>query len=95
MKNETKDRKTISAMRGTGRIFQQGEIWWVAYYANGKERRESSKSMNAKDAKKLLKARLKRIHGGRYTGPEEEKLTVTQVLDALETQNPEPLNPEL
>jgi hypothetical protein len=43
-----KDRKTISAMRGTGRIFQRGEIWWVAYYANGKERRESSKSMNAK-----------------------------------------------
>ena len=52
---------------------------------NGKERRESAKSANPKDARRLLKDRLKQIHGGRYVGSNEEKLTVTELLNALET----------
>jgi hypothetical protein len=52
---------------------------------NGKERRESSKSASPKDARRLLKERFKQIHGGRYIGPSEERLTVDQLLDSLIT----------
>lgn len=76
--------QTRRALRGSGRIFKRGGIWWVAYYINGTERRESSKSANEPDAKRLLKNRMKQIHGGRYTGPEEERLTVSNLLDSLE-----------
>jgi hypothetical protein len=72
-------------MRGMGRIFKRGEVWWIAYYVNGVERRESSRSQREADAKRVLKKRLTQIHGGRYVGPEEEKRTVVELLDALET----------
>jgi integrase len=72
-------------MRGMGRIFQRGEMWWIAYYFNGEERRESSRSLKEGGAKRLLKERLKQIHGGRYVGAEEEKRTIAELLDALET----------
>jgi integrase len=66
-----------------GRIFQRGDIHWVAYYFNGKEIRESSRSGNEADARRLLKMRLKEVHGNRYVGSQEEKLTVDDLLDAL------------
>ncbi|MCY4514767.1 MAG: site-specific integrase [Candidatus Tectomicrobia bacterium] len=45
-------------MKGDGRTFRRGEIWWVAYYQHGKERRESSKSRKRKDAVRLLRQRV-------------------------------------
>jgi integrase len=68
-----------------GRTLRRGSVWWVAYYFNGKEIRESSKSQREADAKRLLKKRLKEIHGSRFVGPQEEKLTVDGLLDALVT----------
>ena len=61
-------------MRGMGRIFQRGTIWWIAYYVNGKEHRESARSEREADAKRLLKGRIKQILGGRYLGPQEERV---------------------
>lgn len=80
--NEETEKKKV--LRGNGRVFKRGDVWWVAYYVNGKERRESTKSRNESDAKRLLKHRMKQIHGGRYTGPEEDRLTVIELLNALE-----------
>jgi hypothetical protein len=45
-------------MRGLGRIFKRGDIWWVSYHHRGKEYRESSRSQNEGEARKLLKKRL-------------------------------------
>src|SRR4051794_35930292 len=70
---------------GMGRHFQRRDIWWIAYYFNGKEIRESAKSRNEADARRLLKKRLKEIHGSRFVGPQEEKLTVDGLLDDLIT----------
>ena len=64
-----------------GRTLRRGEVWWIAYYFNGKEIRESAKSRNEADARRLLKKRLKEIHGSRFVGPQEEKLTVADLLD--------------
>ena len=42
-------------MRGDGRVFRRGQIWWVAYYFDGQECRESSQSRDRKDAVRLLR----------------------------------------
>ena len=44
-------------MRGFGRIFKRGDVWWLAYCHRGKEVRESSHSTKEADAKRLLKKR--------------------------------------
>jgi integrase len=85
MNDATESRSEKRGLRGMGRTLRRGETWWVAYYFNGKEIRESAKSRNEADAKRLLKKRLKEIHGSRFVGPQEEKLTVDDLLDALVT----------
>lgn len=62
-------------MKGMGRIFQRGPVYWIAYYHRGKEYRESTHSENDKVALKLLKKRLGEIGRGRLLGPQEEKVT--------------------
>jgi len=56
--------------RGMGRVFRPtytdkktgklktSAVWWIEFSHNGKAQRESSKSRNETDAKKLLKRRL-------------------------------------
>ena len=51
-------------MKGNGRVFQRGSIWWIAYYDNGREHRESSGSQERKDAVKLLRQRLGEVAAG-------------------------------
>ena len=51
-------------MKGDGRVFKRGQIWWVAYYQDGQERRESSKSRQRKEAVGLLRRRVGEIAAG-------------------------------
>ncbi|WHZ30071.1 MAG: hypothetical protein OJF51_004873 [Nitrospira sp.] len=44
--------------RGRGRIYQRGSIWWIQYFFNGQDRRESTHSSNRKVAEKLLTKRM-------------------------------------
>jgi integrase len=62
-------------MKGMGRVFRRGPVWWVAYYHRGKEFRESSGSESEAQARKLLKKRLGEMGRGRLIGPVEEKVT--------------------
>jgi integrase len=78
------ERKEVRYARDGG-VFSRGGIWWIAYYVNGQEHRESARSDRESDARRLLKDRLKQIHGGRYVGPQEERLMVSDLLDALIT----------
>jgi integrase len=87
--------------RGQGRVFQRGSLFWVAYYSHGKEQREVARHVrtgdklelsekNRHEAERFLKRRLGEIaaeqHGGRaFVGPKEERVTVSQILDGLET----------
>lgn len=75
--------------------------WWIAYYAHGKEQREVARHVrtgekieatdkNSRDAERFLKHRLGEIaaeqHGGRpFVGPQQERITVNQLLDGLES----------
>ncbi len=79
------------ALRGTGRIFERSgsAFFWIAYYHRGREIRESSKSPDRKIAERLLKRRLReigadRMAARRFVGPEQERVRVAELLDALE-----------
>jgi hypothetical protein len=62
-------------MRGMGRIFKRGSVYWIAYCYRGKEYRESSRSDSESQARKLMKRRLGEMGGGRLVGPSAERLT--------------------
>ena len=51
-------------MKGEGRVYQRGEIWWIAYYHDGLECRETSKSRNRRDAVRLLRQRVGEVAKG-------------------------------
>ena len=79
-------------MRGTGRVFKRANsaFWWIAYCHRGKEIRESSASDDRKAAERLLKQRLKEIGADSlglkaFVGPKQDRLTVGELLDALES----------
>lgn len=70
-------------MRGLGRIYQRGAIWWVQYSHRGKVYRQSSKSSNRTDAVKLLRRKLGEIGRGRLIGPDVEKTTFADLAGML------------
>ena len=78
-------------MRG-GRIFKRtnSAFWWIAYCHRGREIRESSNSGEKKDAERLLKKRLQEVGADSlglkaFVGPKQDRLTVGDLLDALES----------
>jgi len=78
-------------MRGDGRIFRRKDtaFWWCAYYLRGKQYRESTEETDEKKAQKFLSHKVKEIHadqiGARpFVGPEQQRITVSELLDALE-----------
>ena len=77
--------------RGRGRIFHRvgSPYYWCAYYLRAKEFRESTHTTDLKKAQKFLDRRLKavgadQIGKGPFVGPQQERLTINQLLDALE-----------
>jgi integrase len=81
----------MTRIRGMGRTLQRGNRWWIAYYVKGVEHRESAgkvlsrpdAGLSEKDAMKALKIRLSEIHGGRWVGPQQDRVTLAELLDAL------------
>lgn len=79
-------------MRGDGRVFQRGARWWIAYWGfrpNGDtgEVRESA-GENGESARELLKHRLREVANHlegikRFQGPNQERVTVNELLDSL------------
>src|SRR5690349_937538 len=65
-------------MRGLGRIFQRGSVWWIAFSHRGREIRESSHSETETQARKLLKKRIGEISAGRFL-PDEEKVRFVEL----------------
>ncbi len=80
-------------MRGDGRVFQRGRRWWAAYFIRCVEHREPATATdrdgtvrpaaNLQEARRFLKARRREIEGGRFVGPQEDKLTVGDLFEAL------------
>ena len=72
-------------MRGMGRIFRRGSVYWVAYYHRGKEFRESTHSENESQARKLLKQRVGEMSRGHLIGPSEERMSFEDLANILLT----------
>ena len=77
--------------RGDGRIFQRKGTgsWWCAYYLRGKEYRESTGETEQKKGQKFLDRKLKEVHADQigaksFVGPQQERIKVAELLDALE-----------
>jgi integrase len=77
-------------MRGDGRIFLRGKVYWTAYSLRGTEYRESTGESDPGRAAKFLRNKLKQVHadeiGARvFTTPKACKLTVAELLSALKS----------
>lgn len=80
-------------MRGDGRTFKRGAVWWMAYHLNGREFRESTKERveddpEGKRAGKVLRKKLVEVGAARmglrsFVGPTEGRVTVEDLLDEL------------
>lgn len=78
-------------MRGEGRIFRRkgSPYCWAAYYRNGKEIRESTRTTDEGKARRFLKKKLDELAAEREAGkpfltPAARRITVDALLDALE-----------
>jgi integrase len=78
--------------RGAGRIFQRGGKWWIAYYVKKEgrsvEMRESAGDTET-EARRLMKRRQDELAAHRlgvrsFRGPQQERVTVLQLLTELE-----------
>lgn len=75
-------------MRGNGRIYLRGQIWWAAYYLRGKEYRESTGESDEKKAGNFLKHRLREVGADqlgarKFVPPKSQRLTVGDLLEGL------------
>ena len=70
---------------GLGQVYQRNEIWWVVYYYRGVRHRESSNSINQKDAVKLLKKRVGEMSQGKLVGRDIEKTTFEDLMEIIRT----------
>ncbi len=52
--------------RGSGRLWKIGNIWYIQYYVNGAQRRETTRSTDEKFARKLLNRRIGEAAAGTY-----------------------------
>jgi len=73
-------------MRGMGRTYKRGSVWWIAFWHGGKMHRESSQSPSdptsgrrESDANALLRKRLGEIGRGKLIGARAEKVTFQEL----------------
>lgn len=76
-------------MRGDGRIFKRGDRWWVAFYVDGREQRQSAKTNDEGTALKYLRNKLKEVHAHEldptkpFLTQRDRKRTIADLMDAL------------
>ncbi|MGC2769542.1 MAG: tyrosine-type recombinase/integrase [Candidatus Acidiferrum sp.] len=77
--------------RGDGRIFQRGRTWWVQFYVDGRQHRESAQTADRKKADQYLRNRLKEVHAHvldaskPFVTRKNKRRTIAELMDALKT----------
>jgi integrase len=69
--------------RGTGSVYQRGDICWISYSRNGHQIRESAETTDERKAWKLLQQRLEEKKKPTFVGPSEKKLTLDDLEAAI------------
>lgn len=75
-------------MRGNGRIFPRGRIYWISYYVHGEEQRESARTDDPKRAERFLRHRMREVGadqlGARtFVTPQNQRRTIHELNEAL------------
>jgi integrase len=76
-------------LRGDGRTFARGPNWWIAFYVDGKEQRESAKTTDPERAEKYLRRRLKEVHvheldpSKPFVSRQDQRRSIAELMDAL------------
>ncbi len=77
--------------RGDGRLLLRGKTWWMQFYVDGRQHRESTKAADRERAEKVLRARLKEVHAHEldptrsFVSQHDRRRTVADLMDALKT----------
>ncbi|MCJ7484116.1 MAG: site-specific integrase [Thermodesulfovibrionales bacterium] len=66
-----------------GMLYKRGNVWWLKYYQNGKNIRESSGSKSKMVAERHLKRREGEIAQGKVPSVQFEKTTFDQLVEGL------------
>lgn len=69
--------------RGTGRLFQRGQVWWAQYYLHGRQIRVSTGETDEKKAGKILKRKLAEVETN--THADTRNLSYEDLRDAFLT----------
>lgn len=69
--------------RGSGTLYKQKDssVWWCQYYKGGKCFRESTKQRDKEEARKFLNNRLGEIVSGSFSGPQMERVRVSELAE--------------
>lgn len=80
----------MSVRARAGSIYKQqnSKFWWIKYYlpGNPKPIRESTKTEDEDQARKVLWDRLGQVANGRFAGLEPERIKVNELFDMLEEE---------
>src|SRR5262249_22325109 len=66
-----------------GSLYLRGKIWWLEYWQEGTQHRESSKSQDERVARKLLKQRHAELNRDEFISPKNDRLLVKEFLEAV------------
>jgi integrase len=69
-------------MRGQGRVYKRGGLFWIQYYRDGRCYREPTKSTSIQTARELLRQRIAQITFGTFA-PLAEKQTVSDLMQRV------------
>lgn len=75
--------RSTARERREGSVYLRGRTWWIQYCARGRVYRESSGSVDRRDAIKLLRKRLSEVTVGRHA-PEAEKVRLEDLIALVE-----------
>jgi integrase len=88
MKTECDQQKTTRRARGEGSLYLRGSTWWVCFYTDGRQQRESAKTSDEGAARKYLRKRLKEaaaheLAGMPFITQRMRRSTISELLDGL------------
>jgi integrase len=69
--------------RGSGSIYKKRSVYYIAYYANGKQVCESTGTKDKTEARRILQTRLGQLAEGRYIGPSAERVMFEDLAEGL------------
>jgi integrase len=66
-----------------GSLYKRGDIWWVSYYVNGKQVRETAGTTKESEAKRILKEREGKVVTGQPILRRADRITYEEIANDL------------